>query len=170
MAEILDSSNVFDYFELLCTKNKLLLHTANAPKFARDADELGELSQAKLDMNLPFVVMDDISNRLVDKKSNNRLCSKNIRFFILQNVKPNDYDARQQVYLETEKILWQFVSKWYKDMYDFVAPMQYFQPETMTWASVWLPEYENCYGTEVGLTLLVPAEADIVYDEDEWLA
>ncbi len=170
MPEILDSSDVFSYFQELATKNKLIQHTTNAPRFARDAEEVGNLAASKMDMNNPFVVMDDISNKLIDRKSNNRLCLKTVRFFILQNVQPTDFEARQAVYEKTEQILWQFIAKWYNDKYNFTAPMKWLQPETVSWASVWIPEYETCYGTECSFSLFVPAEADIVYDADDWLA
>lgn len=169
MPEVLDSSDLFIYFEELATKNKLVLHTPTAPRFARDSEEVGNLASFKMDMNNPFIVMDDISNKLVDKKSNNRLCLKTVRFFILQNVQMGDFAARQAVYELTERILWQFFAKWYRDKYEYLEPMRYLQPETVSWASVWLPEYETCYGTECSFSLYVPAEVNIIYDADNWL-
>ncbi|MEH0156420.1 hypothetical protein V6R21_19890 [Limibacter armeniacum] len=161
-----------DYMLDVATRLKDIGHTPEKPRFARNGEEFLNLISGKMKVTSGvMLVLDAYNNQLVHNNDDQFNLVKTPSFFLVRGINDEtDYNAEEEVYDECEKVLMKILAKMKAERYTVGNLMRFFDLNGTTYRSVGpLDEGQNLFGIEVQLRFSNVVNADLVYDEADWL-
>ncbi len=144
MSKIISYTQWSDYLEQCATMLIALSHTPDKKHYYEfDSAFTG------IKLNAPALIGIPPSGKITDSKSDNIQMDMVGEFLVVMPCGPEDFAAQLAVYDSCLEIGWDIITKFYKDLREFVSPadkaINFLDPSNVTFQPVG-PEFENHFG------------------------
>ncbi|MEH0153741.1 hypothetical protein V6R21_06305 [Limibacter armeniacum] len=157
-----------DYMLDVATRLKDIGHTPKTPRFARNTDELKNLANGDMDASNLILFLDAYNVQFNHNNDDYNVSNKTLTFYLLKGCEKNDFDQEEQIYADCEIVLMKIFSKMQQEKWEGGNLMRFFDLNNTTYSPVG-PEVHNAFGLEVQMRFTNGVNADLVYDEADWL-
>lgn len=157
-----------DYFRNIASTLKEILHTEDEPHFSRAGSvaELGEfLANMRQAEGYQLIVIDNVSGRFLDRRSDNLLVMPYFSFYLVKKVSREDYDEKELAIGDCSTVCKKILSKMFLDKRNMANGLTNLDRDSISYNQAG-PFGHNWYGLNINFTII--DDPDIVYDEDDW--
>lgn len=157
-----------NYFLSISWKLTELHHSATNHHFSRVSSvaELGEfLANMRQAEGYQLIVVDNISGRFLDRRSDNLLIMPYFSFYVVKQATREDYDSKEEAIGGCVTVVKKILSKMFKDKREMLNGLTNLDRDSISYNQAG-PFGHNWYGVNVNFTII--DDVDIVYSEADW--